>query len=93
MAIIGRIDGLSIYDNKEEALGWARRNGLTGYHIHIVGGKTGYMGGNDHSKAVKKQAQLPKPPSPPTPPPPITVQPTPTPIPTPTPTSEQSDIY
>ena len=40
------------------------------------------MGGNDHSKAIKKQTQLPTPSV-------AVIQPTPT----PTPTNDQSDIY
>ena len=53
MAIIGNIDGLPIYDSKEEALVWGKRNVLTGYHTHNMNGKVGYMGGEDHSKAVQ----------------------------------------
>ena len=53
MAIIGNIDGLPIYDTKEEALVWARHNGLTGYHTHDMNGRIGYMGGDDHYKAVQ----------------------------------------
>jgi hypothetical protein len=53
MAIIGNIDGLPIYDSKEEALVWGKHNGLTGYHTHNMNGKVGYMGGDDHSKAVQ----------------------------------------
>ena len=53
MAIIGNIDGLPVYDSKEEALVWAKRNGLAGYHTHTLSGKLGYMGGDDHSKAVQ----------------------------------------
>mgnify|MGYP003154391959 CR=1 FL=1 len=53
MAIIGNIDGLPIYDTKEEALVWARHNRLTGYHTHDMNGKVGYMGGDNHSKAVQ----------------------------------------
>ena len=53
MAIIGNKDGLPIFDKKEEAIVWGRRNGLTGYHTHTTNGKIGYMGGDDHSKAVQ----------------------------------------
>ena len=53
MAVIGNIDGVPVFDKKEEALVWGKRNVLTGYHTHLISGKTGYMGGDDHSKAVK----------------------------------------
>ncbi len=52
MALIGNIDGQPVYDKVEEALTWAKQNGLTGYHTHVVAGKTVYMGGVDHSKAI-----------------------------------------
>ena len=54
MAIIGYIDGVPVFDKKEEALVWGKRNGLTGYHTHGMNGTTGYMGGSDHAKAVQK---------------------------------------
>ena len=52
MALIGNIDGQPVYDKVEEALTWAKQNGLTGYHTHVVAGKTVYMGGVGHSQAV-----------------------------------------
>ena len=54
MAIIGNIDGVPVFDKKEEAMVWGKRNGLTGYHTHDMNGTTGYMGGSDHAKAVQK---------------------------------------
>ena len=54
MALIGNIDGQPVYDKVEEALTWAKQNGLTGYHTHVVAGKTVYMGGVDHSQAINK---------------------------------------
>ena len=54
MAIIGNIDGVPVFDKKEEAIVWGKRNGLTGYHTHNMNGITGYMGGSDHAKAVQK---------------------------------------
>ena len=54
MAIIGNIRGLPVFDKKEEAIVWGKRNGLTGYHTHNMNGTTGYMGGSDHAKAVQK---------------------------------------
>ena len=53
MAIIGNIDGLPVFDTKEEAIVWGRRNGLTGYHTHDMNGKTGYMGGDNHARAIQ----------------------------------------
>ena len=53
MAIIGNIDGVPVFDKKEEALVWGKRNGLTGYHTHGMNGTTGYMGGSSHSAAVQ----------------------------------------
>ena len=53
MAIIGNIDGVPVFDKKEEALVWARRNGLTGYHTHNMQGRIGYMGGSNHEKAIQ----------------------------------------
>ena len=53
MSVIGNIGGVPIFDKKEEALVWSRRNDLTGYHTHTVSGKIGYMGGDDHFEAVK----------------------------------------
>ena len=54
MAIIGNIDGIPVFDKKEEALVWGKRNDLTGYHTHNRNGTIGYMGGSDHAKAVQK---------------------------------------
>ena len=54
MAIIGNIDGLPVFDKIQEAVVWAKQRGLTGYHTHVIAGKTGYMGGTDHSKAINK---------------------------------------
>ena len=52
MAIIGNIDGVPVFDKKEEALTWGRQRGLTGYHTHDMNGVTGYMGGSDHAEAT-----------------------------------------
>ena len=52
MAIIGNIRGLPVFDKKEEALVWGRRNNLTGYHTHTINRQTGYMGGSNHTEAV-----------------------------------------
>tara|TARA_R100000664_G_C2709388_1_gene106757 strand:- start:140 stop:358 length:219 start_codon:yes stop_codon:yes gene_type:complete len=52
MALVGNIDGQPVYDKIEEAVAWAKQNGLAGYHTHVVAGKIVYMGGADHSKAI-----------------------------------------
>ena len=75
MAIIGNIDGVPIFDGKEEALVWGKHKGLTGYHIHMLANKTGYMGGSEHEEAVQVVTSVITP----------TVQ---TPVPTPEPTPE-----
>ena len=93
MAILGKIDGIPIYSTKNEALIWGKRNNLKGYHTHQIGGKIGYMGGDDHSKAKKKIKKIitvdtiPTPPPPPPPPPIPPPTPTPTTITTPPPTT------
>lgn len=53
MAIIGNIDGVPVFDKKEEALVWGKRNNLTGYHTHTIAGKIGYMGGTNHTAAIQ----------------------------------------
>ena len=93
MAIIGNIGGVPIFDKKEEALVWGKRNNLTGYHIHMLANKTGYMGGSEHAGAVQAVTGVtsiatptptPTPPSPPVPPiPPVPTPPVPPPPPTP----------
>ena len=79
MAIIGNIGGVPIFDKKEEALVWGKRNNLTGHHTHIIAGKTGYMGGSDHVKAVQAVTSITTPTPAPVPPTPTLRVPTPTP--------------
>ena len=52
MSIITTISGIPLFSTRQEALAWARANGLTGYHTHTYQGKTGYMGGATHSQAT-----------------------------------------
>ena len=54
MALIGKIDNIPVFNTKNEALVWGRRNNLKGYHTQKVRGVLGYMGGSDHSEAKKK---------------------------------------
>jgi hypothetical protein len=46
------IDGIPLFSTLAEALQWAASNGLTGYHIHIYQGQTGYMGGYSHGSVI-----------------------------------------
>ena len=94
MAIIGNIDGVPVFDKKEEARAWGKRNGLTGYHTHDMNGTTGYMGGTSHAKAVQKVRVIINPTTPtPTPTPTPATTPTPTPPPTTTRTSDGGGGY
>jgi len=78
------ISGIPLYSTQAEAEAWAAENGLTGYHIHMLYGQTGYMGGFTHNQSVG--AAPPPPTSPqPTPPPPTPPPPTPPPAPAATP--------
>tara|TARA_R100000700_G_C3096461_1_gene95458 strand:+ start:174 stop:488 length:315 start_codon:yes stop_codon:yes gene_type:complete len=54
MAIIGYIKRIPVFSTPTEALTWGRNHGLKGYHTHTVNIKTGYMGGKNHSQAMKK---------------------------------------
>jgi len=48
MSIIGHITGAPLFTTPQEALVWAHKNRLTGYHEHNLNGKKGYMGGRTH---------------------------------------------
>ena len=50
--ILTTIDGIPLFSTIAEALSWASSNGLTGYHIHIYQGQTGYMGGYSHGTVI-----------------------------------------
>ena len=52
MAILTRIDGIPLYSTQQEALDYAQKNGLKGFHTHEYLDQTGYMGGMDHNNAV-----------------------------------------
>tara|TARA_R110002096_G_scaffold190276_1_gene371352 strand:+ start:272 stop:517 length:246 start_codon:yes stop_codon:yes gene_type:complete len=51
MAKITSIGGIPLFNTVREALSWATSRGLTGYHIHSIKGKLGYMGGANHLQA------------------------------------------
>jgi hypothetical protein len=52
MAILTTIAGIPLFSTIEEALAWARANGLSGYHVHNWQGQQGYMGGANHQQAT-----------------------------------------
>tara|TARA_R100001509_G_scaffold1696_2_gene1492 strand:- start:215 stop:487 length:273 start_codon:yes stop_codon:yes gene_type:complete len=52
MAIITTIAGVPLFSTVQEALTWAARNGLRGYHVHRHQGQLGYMGGFNHQQAT-----------------------------------------
>ena len=53
MSVLTSIAGIPLYTTAQEALAWARANGLSGYHTHGWQGQTGYMGGSSHSAATQ----------------------------------------
>jgi len=53
MSVLTTIAGIPLYTTAQEAIAWARANGLSGYHTHGWQGLTGYMGGSSHSAAVQ----------------------------------------
>ena len=50
--ILPTIDRIPLFSTIAEALAWASSNGVTGYHIHIYQGQTGYMGGYSHGTVI-----------------------------------------
>ena len=52
MSIIGNIDGVPLFVTIQDALAWASANGMSGYHIHILNGQQGYMGGTTHQQTT-----------------------------------------
>jgi hypothetical protein len=52
MAVLTTIAGVPLFSTIQEALAWARANGLSGYHIHNWQGQQGYMGGTNHQQAT-----------------------------------------
>mgnify|MGYP000376250568 CR=1 FL=1 len=96
MAILTTINGIPLFSTIKEALVWASKNSLSGYHTHkyIVRKalRLGYMGGTTHALATQQSNIVSQtvPLQPQTPPVEqrqvIRPTPTPTPIPVPTPT-------
>tara|TARA_R110002020_G_scaffold264492_3_gene479251 strand:+ start:10 stop:252 length:243 start_codon:yes stop_codon:yes gene_type:complete len=59
MAILTTMAGVPLFSTIQEALAWARANGLTGYHTHRFQNQIGYMGGIDHDTIVQRAASQP----------------------------------
>ena len=49
---IGKYQGVDVYSNATDAILFAQKNNLTGYHIHVINGKIGYMAGENHDKIL-----------------------------------------
>ena len=49
--LITMLDNVPLYATKQEALDWAKRYVIEGYHTHVYAGITGYMGGTSHELA------------------------------------------
>ena len=54
MATIATIDGVPLFDTRDEAVDWSFQNGLGGdYHSHDAAGTPGgFMGGETHREAI-----------------------------------------
>ena len=52
MAIITLISGAPLFQSAREAMVYGKANNLTGYHIHVYQGQTGYMAGANHFAAT-----------------------------------------
>ena len=53
MSVLTTIAGIPLFSTTQEAIAWARGNGLSGFHTHGWQGQTGYMGGSSHSAATQ----------------------------------------
>ena len=54
MSILTEIDDIPLFSSKQEAISWARKYDLVGYHVHVHAGEIGYMGGITHAEINKK---------------------------------------
>ena len=52
MAVIGYVDNIPVFDSIQHALLWGGQYNLSGYHIHVVEGQTGYMSGANHQQIM-----------------------------------------
>tara|TARA_R110000737_G_scaffold336674_1_gene356308 strand:+ start:390 stop:638 length:249 start_codon:yes stop_codon:yes gene_type:complete len=68
MSVIKFIDNTPLFTTLAEAKGWAKLNGLIGYHTHLIAptaakplGQKGYMGGANHQQiaSAKKKPIAP----------------------------------
>ena len=53
MSVLTTIAGIPLFSTTQEAIAWARGNGLSGFHTHGWQGQTGYMGGASHAAATQ----------------------------------------
>ena len=53
MIVLTLIAGIPLYSTVQEAIAWARANGLSGFHTHSWQTQTGYMGGSSHYEAMQ----------------------------------------
>tara|TARA_R100001369_G_scaffold35707_1_gene61019 strand:+ start:756 stop:1049 length:294 start_codon:yes stop_codon:yes gene_type:complete len=63
MSIIGYIAKIPLFTTAREALVWASKNRLSGYHEHNLSGQKGYMGGTTHLQATGIQSTTNAPPA------------------------------
>ena len=52
MAVIGYVDNIPVFDSIQHALLWGVQYNLSGYHIHVIEGQTGYMSGANHQQIM-----------------------------------------
>ena len=52
MALLTTINGIPLYSTVNEALAYAERSGLQGYHTHRYKNIVGYMGGTTHNRST-----------------------------------------
>ena len=57
MSILTTITGIPVFTTMQEALNWAIKNKIRGYHTHKINGKLGYMGGINHKQATRRGGQ------------------------------------
>ena len=60
MGVILLVDNMPLYTTVEEAISWAKSNGLSGYHTHAFENITGYMGGENHKVAMQTTTTTPQ---------------------------------
>ena len=53
MSILTNMNGVPLFSTSSEAINWTITNDLHAYHKRDFQGKIGYMGGNNHSIAIK----------------------------------------